>query len=314
MSYDVSALANYTEQNETQLITSSVFNAKTQKRISAMGNVMSGIKSSETINIMDTNATFQAGGTCGFNASGATTLSQRTLTVGKIKVHEALCPKDLESKYTQKALAVGSKYENIPFEQEYTEKKSALIAAQLETAIWQGDTGSGNANLARFDGLIKIIDAATGVIDGNTGAVTVATGITQSNVMAIVDGMFKSIPVKLLDKTDEEIVCGWDVFRLYVLALRTANLYHYDAGNQDGELVIPGTNIKLVALNGLNGTNRLFAFRWSNIYMGTDMVNEEEKYEIFYAKEADQIRFVAEWKTGVQIAFPDEIVEFTLVP
>jgi hypothetical protein len=170
------------------------------------------------------------------------------------------------------------------------------------------------ANLARFDGLIKLIDAATGPVDGNTGAVTAATGITQSNVIAIVDGIFKSIPVKLLDKPDLEIVCGWDVFRLYVLALREKNLYHYDAANTDGELVIPGTSIKLVALNGLNSTNRLFAFRWSNVYLGTDMLNEEEKYEIFYAKEADQVRFVAEWKTGVNFAFPDEIVEFTLVP
>jgi hypothetical protein len=46
--------------------------------------------------------------------------------------------------------------------------------------------------------------------------------------------------------------------------------------------------------------------------LGTDLLNEEEKFEIFYAKEADQVRFVSEFKMGVNFAFPDEIVDFIL--
>lgn len=320
MAFDVSGLANYTKENVDLLVTSSVFDAKTQQRIQQKGNVMTGVKSAETINRIDTDAVFQVGGTCGFNASGTTAITQRTVVVGKIKVNEALCPKTLESKYTQNALQNGSRPEAIPFEVEYTDKKSARIAAQLETAIWQGDTASGNANLNKFDGLIKLIDAAVGPVESNTAAFTtggpiaVATGITEANVMAIVNGVFKAIPIAILSKDDVEIVCGWDTFRTYIMALTAANMYHYTADNDNGEITIPGTNIKLVALNGLNGTNRLFAFRWSNIFLGTDMENEEEKWEIFFAKEADEVRFVAEWKTGVNFAFPDEIVKFTLAP
>jgi hypothetical protein len=44
--------------------------------------------------------------------------------------------------------------------------------------------------------------------------------------------------------------------------------------------------------------------------MGTDLLNEEERFEIFYAKEADQIRYVNEFKAGINFAFPDEIVKF----
>jgi hypothetical protein len=50
----------------------------------------------------------------------------------------------------------------------------------------------------------------------------------------------------------------------------------------------------------------------SNMYLGCDILGEEDKWEIFFAKEADEVRFVAEWKTGVQVAFPAEIVQFTL--
>ncbi len=101
MAFDVSALANYTKENEALLVTSSVLGSKTASLIKSQGNVMVGVKSAETINIMDTDAIFQSGGTCGFNASGSTTFTQRTVTVGKIKVNESLCPKDLEAKYLE---------------------------------------------------------------------------------------------------------------------------------------------------------------------------------------------------------------------
>jgi hypothetical protein len=52
--------------------------------------------------------------------------------------------------------------------------------------------------------------------------------------------------------------------------------------------------------------------RLSNMFLGTDLLNEEEKFEIFYAKEADQVRFVSEFKFGTNISFPDETVKFVL--
>jgi len=316
MAFDVSTLAAYTEQNEALLVTDSVLGAKTAALIKSAGNVMVGVKSSETINIMDTDAIFQAGGTCGFNASGSTTFTQRTVTVGKIKVNESLCPKDLEAKYLQKALPTGSMYDSIPFEQEFADKKAKTIAAQLETALWQGDTASGNGNLSRFDGLIKLIGAASGVVAANTS--TFISGaplstITASNVISIFDGVYQAIPAQVVAADDMTIFCGQDVFRTYTIALKNANQFHYSIDvKADSEFVLPGTPIKVIALQGLNGTNKVYAMRLSNLFLGTDLLNEEEKFEIFYAKEADQVRFVSEFKMGVNVAFPDEIVKFIL--
>jgi hypothetical protein len=316
MAFNVDALAAYTEQNEALLVTDSVLGAKTAALIKSAGNVMVGVKSAETINIMDTDAIFQAGGSCGFNASGSTTFTQRTVTVGKIKVNESLCPKDLESKYLQKALPTGSMYDSIPFEQEFAEKKAKTIAAQLETALWQGDTTSGNANLSKFDGLVKLIGAATGVVAAN--ASTFISGaplstITAGNVISIFDGVYQAIPAQVVAADDMTIFCGQDVFRTYTIALKNANQFHYSIDvKADSEFVLPGTMIKVVALAGLNGTNKVYAMRLSNLFLGTDLLNEEEKFEIFYAKEADQVRFVSEFKMGVNVAFPDEIVKFIL--
>ncbi|HBT93680.1 MAG TPA: hypothetical protein DEB23_05390 [Chitinophagaceae bacterium] len=316
MAFDVSALAAYTEQNEALLVTDSVLGAKTAALIKSAGNVMVGVKSAETINIMDTDAIFQAGGSCGFTASGSTTFTQRTVTVGKIKVNESLCPKDLESKYLQKALPTGSMYDSIPFEQEFADKKAKTIASQLETALWQGDTTSGNTNLSKFDGLVKLIGAASGVVAANVSTYISGaplSSITAGNVISIFDGVYQAIPAQVVAADDMTIFCGQDVFRTYTVALKNANQFHYSIDvKADSEFVLPGTPIKVIALQGLNGTNKVYAMRISNLFLGTDLLNEEEKFEIFYAKEADQVRFVSEFKMGVNVAFPDEIVKFIL--
>jgi hypothetical protein len=313
MAFSVSTLANYTKENEALLVTSSVLGAKTASLIKSAGNVMVGVKSAETINIMDTDAFFQAGGTCGWNASGTTSFTQRTVTVGKVKVQEALCPKTLEAKYLQKALPTGSMYDSIPFEQEYTDKKAKTIASQLETAIWQGDSASANGNLNKFDGLIKLIGAASGVVDANVSGFVSGgpvASITASNVIALLDGVYKAIPAKVVAADDMTIFVGQDTFRTYTIALKNANMFNYAFdGKADSEFVLPGTSIKVVAVQGLNGTNNIFALRLSNLFLGTDLLNEEEKFEIFFAKEADEVRFACEFKMGVNIAFPDEIVK-----
>jgi hypothetical protein len=316
MGFDVSALANYTKENEALLVTSSVLGAKTASLIKSAGNVMVGVKSSEKINIMETDAIFQDGASCGFNASGSTTFTQRTVSPGKIKLNEALCPKDLEAKYLQKALPTGSYYDSIPFEQEYSEKKAKTIAAQLETALWQGDTTSVNVNLNKFDGLVKLIGAASGVVAAN--ASTFISGaplssITAANVISIFDGVYQAIPAKVVAADDMTIFCGQDLFRTYTVALKNSGSFNYQIDvKADSEFVLPGTTIKVVAVAGLNGTNKVYAMRLSNMFLGTDLLNGEERFEIFFAKEADAVRYVCEFKMGVNIAFPDEVVKFIL--
>lgn len=316
MAFDVSALATYTKENQDLLVSSSVLGSKTASLIKDQGNVLVGVKSSEKINIMDTDAFFQDGSSCGFNASGTTTFTQRTVTVGKLKVNEAICPKDLERTYLQKALPAGSRYDAAIFSEQYSNRKAEKISAQLEIALWQGDTTSADGNKNKFDGLIKLVTAAsTAIVDANTATYfgSTATSITSTNVVAVFDAVYKAIPAEVVAKDDVVIFCGMDVFRTYTIALKNANMFNYAFdGKADSEFTLPGTTIKVVAVQGLNGANKIYASRLSNLFIGTDLLNEEEKFEIFYAKEADQVRFVAEFKMGVNFAFPTEVVKFVI--
>lgn len=303
-SYDVSALANYTEQNVLPLVTKSLFKGKTGELLP----VQTGIKSAEVINIIDNEIFFQSGTSCGFTASGATTFTQRTITVGKIKVNQKWCPDELEAKWTQFLLNAGSYYESLPVEQALSDFIAGLIAEKMETAYWQSDTNGGDPNLNKFDGFIKLIDAA-----GTAIAATPQASITTSNVVAIFDDIYTKLPAALLDKGDVVIMCGWDTFRKLILGLKNQNLFNYDsvaqAARQNGELITP-EGYKVVALHGLNGTDRIFGGRVSNFYIGTDLDNDWESFRIWYSQDNDEVRMKARWKAGTQVAFPNEIVQY----
>ena len=321
MAYNVTGLAAYTKQNVDLLVKNSVFEARTQKEILALGNVRVGVKSSEAIGRMDTDVFFQDDSACGFNASGTTTFTQRTLTVGKVKVNEILCDKDLEPYYTQQALKAGGEYTTAAFAADYTDQKAKKIAEAIEVALWQANaTGSAGTNglLNKFDGIKTIIAAAGGsVVNANTTGFygTPATGITSTTIAKnAINAVIKGLPAKIKGKDDVRIFCGWDVFAYLIQAYVDANLFHFapDAKIDDNSaaFTVPGTSYKVIPVHGLDGTDDIYAFRMSNIFLGTDLLDEENKFWIRWSEDDENIKMTVRLKIGIQFAFVDEIVKF----
>ena len=297
MSFDISALEAYTNQEKMPLIMASLMGGKTLSLI----NIQADIKSSASINILETDAIFQAGA-CGWNAAGTTTLSQKILTVAAFKQNEPLCVEDLESTYIQTMMKAGSYNETIPFEQTYSEGKAATSSKAVEQISWQGNTTL-TGNLAIVDGLIKIIDADADVVTGT------ALALDAANIIDAIDEMVAAQPVDVIQSTDNKLFISFEKFRLYISALQKANLYHIDAvEGSNFEYTIHGTNIVMTAVAGLNTTDRIFLAEASNLYCGTDMLNDQDQFKIVYAPESDEVRFTQKFKLGFQIAFGDRIV------
>jgi len=297
MAYNVSALGSYTKQNANSLIYKTIATgAKTAEYMVKQP----GIKSAETINIAATRGVWQTGGSCGFSASGDTTFSQRTITVGKVKINLKWCEKDLEPKYLQGVLKNGGKYDMLSYEEQIVGDITQNIAADLETAIWQGDTTGGSAYLNKFDGLIKIIGAASGVVSASSVTWSVANSRTA------VQNVLTAATANILAQPNLKMFMGTVEARDYKLKLGIDNLYHITG--KEGTLYAENSDIEIVPVLGLSGTKKIVLTSTDNLYMGTDLMNEEEKFDLFYAKEADEIRFVCEFKVGTQIAFPDLIV------
>ena len=305
MAYSFTGLTSYTDQERLPLITKAVFSA----RSASLFTKQVGIKFAAALNLMDTDALIQSGDTCGYETSGTTAFTQRNITVGRMKVQETLCPRALEQYWMQTQLTAGSTYDGVPFEQAFSEQKALRIAEALENAIWKGN--------AYFSGVNQLLNAASGsTISGNTGAVSASVGITTNNAIAIFDGIYNQIPQAILTRNDLVIFCGWDNFRTLLGAFKAPTAVMYNqvdlAGLADGDIMYPGTNVRVIAVPGLTGTNRIVSSYLGNFFYGTDLLSDEEQFSIWFSKDNDQVRFQASFKCGVQLAWPDLVVDFRL--
>jgi hypothetical protein len=306
----VAPLTTYTEQQRLPLITKAVFSA----RSAALFTKQVGIKSSAALNLMDTDANIQSGTVCGWSATGNTTFTQRNITVGAMKIQEALCPRSLEQYWMQSQLTAGSTYDGVPFEQAFAEQKALRIAEALENAIWQGN--------AYFSGVNQLLNAASGsTVLANASSTTwnpvsASVGITTSNVISIFDKVYNDIPQAILTRNDLVIFCGWNNFRTLIGAFKANTGVMYNQvdlqGLADGDIVYPGTNVRVVAVPGLLGTNRIVCTYLGNLFYGTDLLSDEENFSLWYSQDNDEVRFQAAFKAGVQFAYPDLMVDFRL--
>lgn len=312
--YDTSGLPAVVNDQSLELLKRSFFEGKTGQKF----GIQTGIKSTDDLHYITTELVMQADSGCTFNASGATAFSKRTITVGKIKVQQSFCSRDLEGFWTERALKKGANYDYIAFEEDWKEYLLGLLTEAKETALWRSKIGGGEGdNLIRFDGFIAIIDAASAsTIDGNTGNVLVATGITSSNVIAIFDAMWMALPSKLKGKDDLEFMCGSDTFDKLILALKNANLYHYNGVDktpyENGEIILPGSGYKVARYFGLDGTDRIFLARTSNFVIGTDLESDEDYFNIRQNPIDLNMLLDIHFKLGTQVKFPAEIVQFKL--
>ncbi len=313
MAFDVSALSAYIENQDFPLIAQ----MQATGGLAEVADIQTGIKGSSNLQFLSTDVVF-GNDACTRTGADTSTFSQRTLTVGAIAVSEDLCIKDLNGYWAQVLIKKGAAgEEEMPAEIEavYMAKKMNALQNQLTISDFQGDTTSATNNLSYYDGLLKIVDAGSPV-DGNTGAVTVATGISSSNCLDILDGIWESTPDNISEADDLSLFVPTSVYKKYVIALKNANLFHYSG---DGEQVnLYGTNVALrptVGLPGAAGSERMILTRNSNIVIGMDGDADEDAMKVRLDPVTEKnIFFDVTFKRGVQVRFIDEVVEFTLVP
>lgn len=301
MSVDLSNLTTYVEENKSGLIKKSVIGAKS----ASLFNLMAGVKGSTALNLLNTNVVFGNGKACGWSEDTGTTqeISQRNIVPGFVKVNTSFCDAAMTDYFMNNQVKVAAGTEILPFEEAFVSDITNKISANLEKAIWNGDTNSADNNLKQFDGLFKILEAAS----GDTVNPTITTGDT---IFDVFNKVYSNIPVEILDSS--VILCGADTFRTLVMYLTSQNLYNY-APSVDGtmEIILPGTSTKVIALNGMNTTKKIVATYLDNIFYGTDLMGDEEVFKLWYSDDNQIFRLAVKFTAGVQVAYPDMIVVAT---
>lgn len=288
MAINVSALTAYVDEQRLPLIRKTNFAAPSVKHF----NLQTGVKHSAALNILNTTVAFGDGATCGWDEAGSSAFSQRTLEVGNYKVNMSFCDKAMLKYWNGYEVRVAAGQKTLPFEEDFVNGVIEGVAEKLETIIWQGVKATD-----KMDGILTILGKESTVIKTEAG-----TTIYDSVLKA-----YKAIPAKKLDKA--AMFIGVDKFRDLVLELTAKNLYHYNpAVDEKMEIVLPGTNTRVIAVSGLNGKSNVVATDPENIYYGVDMEGDEETFDLWYSQDNQEFRLAINFNAGVQVAFPDEVV------
>lgn len=293
----VSSLPAYVEQQRLPLVAKAILGGKTAK----IFTLQSGIKSKAKINLVDTSVVFGDGKTCGWAEAGTTSLTQREIATGNIKVNMAFCDKALLDTWAQYEVRIAAGQKVLPFEEEFVGNITARIQEAIDVLIWQGNTASSNTNpnTNKTNGLLTILNG-----ESTTPKVSSFVGTYFGFVNAIV----ADIPAAVRAKNDVAVFVGYDTYFGYQADLLALNLYHYDVKAEGDEMPVAGTNIRLIPVGGLNGTDKAVAGSISNMFFGCDLADDSEVYRLWYSEDNGEFRFRAEFNVGTNVAYPDEVV------
>ena len=298
MAINVNNLTTYVDEQRLPLIRKAVLGARTAYHF----YLMTGVKGATALNLLSTDVQFGDGYDCGWHEAGSSTLSQRTLTPGAIAVNMAFCDKKLLKTWANYEVRVAAGQKTLPFEEDFMAGVGEAIAANLEKALWQGDTASGDANLNKFDGMIKILDSAS-----------LASTVGGSTVTETVKNMYQAIPAEAFTKGEVVLYMGADKYRAYIQELIANGNLVITTGVNDvampDSVLIPGTNVRVIYVDGLNGTGKMYASYKDNFVYGVDLTDDAEKYDFWYSQDNREHRLAVEFIAGVQVAYPEFVVK-----
>ena len=291
-------IKGYVDESNESLIAKTVLGGQS---VSLFG-LQTGVKGATAINLLNTDVTLQSALDCGFTPKGSNKISRRILDPVYLKVNMEWCDKNFLDTYAQHMVKIAAGMKTLPYAEEFTSHIIAKVNAALETMLYQGKV---NAQKTEFNGIMTIVSTS------GSGAIKVATntGTAQEKLLKV----YKAVP-EVAHKDDLVILVAPSLYREFVQELVKANMYHYDANDAAASIKLPGTNVSIIPVEGLipttanAGKEFILALRKSNVIFGTDMTNDQEKFDFWYSSDDQVFKLAIEFTAGVQIAYPDEVV------
>ena len=290
---NVDAIVGYVEQQRVPLIGKSVLGAKAPQYF----NLMTGVKGTTALNIINADPALQCGNACGFTSENDTTFSQREIEPIPFKVNMTFCDKNLLDTWANYEVKVAAGIKSLPFEEEWTDQIVARVQDKLEKFIWAG----GQYCEKTVKGIEGILNTENGIKVTATSGDSIYTKLVE---------LFLALPDTVQAADDVVAFVNYKSYNKLVQEILSASHYHLDVTNLEDGIVLPGTRVKVIPSQGIgSGTaDKTLAVigRASNFYFGTDMRGDSEVFDLWYSKDNREFRLAIEFVAGAQVAFPDE--------
>jgi hypothetical protein len=252
-----------------------------------------------------------ANASCDFTDAGAVVLTERIIEPKELQVNLELCKTPFQSDW--EAISMGySAHDNMPatFSDYFIGLMAAQIAQQTETDIWSGTAGAGT-----FDGFSTLLTAAT----LPAGQDITGTTVDAANVIAELGKVADAVPSSLYGNEDLYIYVSQNIFRAYKRALGGfsangvgANGVNGLGNNQDIDVQY-FDGFKVVAANGLADDTMVSTLK-SNLFFGTGLLADHNEIKVLDMADLDgskNVRFIARYTAGVQIAVLEDVVFYS---
>ena len=283
-------LKNYLETNGTEVLTKALFNSESAKYFQIQTNV-----TAETPIIrLDSSITLADASTCGFEATGSDTFSNRLLSPKFLKVNKEFCPKTLLKTWAHSDVRMNALGETLPFEELLINNNINELAKVNERLIWEGKISGGVGNLALMDGIITIARADENTVKLEKGSDDLWTRVEKT---------WLALAPEVADKCT--LFMSIANYKQLIVELMNKNMYHvFETYEGEYRMTMPGTNLVIRGVSGIT-EDVLICTPEDNLYLGVDGESDDETVDLYFDKSSRNFKFVVEYAYCVNYAFSE---------
>jgi hypothetical protein len=157
-----------------------------------------------------------------------------------------------------------------------------------------------------MNGFRSILTTGAGCVDLNTSA---TASITNANAYDVFYEVFENSPEAVAESADFKCFTGRENFNKLIKNLVDLNFFHYspDQIAKMDSVVVPGTDMVVSKVVGLNTLDNIYTGRASHFIFGTDLTGDLDQFEMWYSKDDDVIYLRSKFRAGVQVPYLDQI-------
>ena len=283
-------LKNYLETSGVEVLTKALFNSESAKYF----QIQTGVTAETPIIRLDSSITLADASTCGFEATGSDTFSNRLLSPKFLKVNKEFCPKTLLKTWAHSDVRMNALGETLPFEELLINNNINELAKVNERLIWEGDTTSGTGNMLLMDGIITIAKKDENTVKQEKGSDTIWQRVQK---------IWLSLPAEIADKAT--IFMSIANYKQLIVELMNANNFHvFEEFQGTYEMTMPGANVKIKGVSGIT-SDVILATPEDNLYLGVDGESDDETVDLYFDKSSRTFKFVVEYAYCVNYAFSE---------
>lgn len=283
---DFSGLSAWTNEN-TDAIAEAILNTDDMAHVAVVTGESAGTRA---INIFNGDYA-DADRTCDFATTNEFTFDQVDVTISDRQIKHKMCVSDARSYWVAARMNASAHSEEMPF--------ADAMAQYLLDGV--------KKNINDFIGTqirTQVTTTAGAALQGGTPA-----ALTVSNALEQLNDLYDALDERSKMRDDVKIWLSPAHYRTAVRAIVAqggAGFFHYNVGDGQGQILLPGTNVELVKSSGFVGVDTIICGPSAYAVFVTGLQDDMDRVSMFYDQGEDILKLAAYYRRGLGVYSVDQ--------